>query len=183
MFGISKDFKMETFGMISHFFSDFSSNAKVLQSAISLLPALTERKRCIDMHYSIASSLLKSIQSRSLNKFFEVEERISSGATGSAAVTKKEVLRMSSTESFSLPILSLFWEEFHPVEFTFSFKLIRFWNISGMKRMNLRTDWDSFVYGTLVMKVFQPRKSKNVKRLCRVGVWLEKPSNILSSND
>ncbi|TPX32642.1 hypothetical protein SmJEL517_g04337 [Synchytrium microbalum] len=50
--------------------------AKGLKDAISALPELTERKRIIDMHMNLATALLKSIQERSLDTFFEMEETI-----------------------------------------------------------------------------------------------------------
>eukprot|EP00124_Ichthyophonus_hoferi_P003822 Ihof_evm2s360 gene=Ihof_evmTU2s360 len=54
---------------------DLSANAKLLTSAVSNLPALTEKKRLIDMHTSIAWALLDHIKTRGLDMFFEVEER------------------------------------------------------------------------------------------------------------
>ncbi|KAJ1569610.1 Vesicle trafficking between the ER and Golgi, partial [Nowakowskiella sp. JEL0078] len=57
--------------------NDFSSNAKTLKVAITALPQLTERKRTIDMHMTIATALLKSIQERQLDLFFSLEESIS----------------------------------------------------------------------------------------------------------
>ncbi|KAJ3129954.1 Vesicle trafficking between the ER and Golgi [Nowakowskiella sp. JEL0407] len=56
--------------------SDFSSNAKTLKVAITALPQLTERKRTIDMHMTIATVLLKAIQERQLDVLFSLEESI-----------------------------------------------------------------------------------------------------------
>ncbi|KAJ3343785.1 Vesicle trafficking between the ER and Golgi [Gonapodya sp. JEL0774] len=56
--------------------NDFSANAKVLKTAINQLPELTERKRTIDMHMNIATSLLNSIKERNLDYFFAEEESI-----------------------------------------------------------------------------------------------------------
>ncbi|KXS21864.1 Sec1-like protein [Gonapodya prolifera JEL478] len=57
--------------------NDFSANAKVLKTAINQLPELTERKRTIDMHMNMATSLLNSIKERNLDFFFAQEETIS----------------------------------------------------------------------------------------------------------
>lgn len=56
--------------------SDFTSGAKGLTSAIKQLPELTERKRLLDMHMNIATSLLRIIQERRLDQFFAMEEAI-----------------------------------------------------------------------------------------------------------
>eukprot|EP00116_Pleurobrachia_bachei_P017739 sb/3478001/ len=40
-----------------------------------------EKKKRVDMHINIATSLSESIKSRSLDKFFEVEEKIMTKAT------------------------------------------------------------------------------------------------------
>ncbi|KAI9102828.1 Sec1-like protein [Phlyctochytrium arcticum] len=56
--------------------NDFSSGAKGLTSAIKQLPELTERKRLLDMHMNIATSLLRTIQERHLDQFFAIEEAI-----------------------------------------------------------------------------------------------------------
>jgi len=47
-----------------------------LKSLVSNLPALTEKKRIIDMHMNIATSLLKSIKERQLDFFVQFEETI-----------------------------------------------------------------------------------------------------------
>ncbi|RKO93436.1 Sec1-like protein [Blyttiomyces helicus] len=56
--------------------SDFSSNAKGLSVAIKQLPELTERKRVLDMHMNIATSLFELIRERQLDQFFAMEENI-----------------------------------------------------------------------------------------------------------
>ncbi|KAI8799877.1 Sec1-like protein [Cladochytrium replicatum] len=56
--------------------TDMTSNAKQLQAALTALPELTERKRFIDQHMTIATTLLKSIQERQLDVFFSMEEAI-----------------------------------------------------------------------------------------------------------
>ena len=56
--------------------TDPGSSAMHLKAAVSSLPALTERKRTIDMHMNIASALLKVIKDRCLDSFIVTEETI-----------------------------------------------------------------------------------------------------------
>jgi len=58
-----------------------SDNTAKLSSAVTDLPRLLEQKRLIDMHTSLATSLLEFIKKRRLDVFFELEEKIMSGAT------------------------------------------------------------------------------------------------------
>ena len=53
-----------------------SDNTQRLNSAISSLPALLEKKRLIDMHTSLATAMLDQIKLRKLDVFFELEEKI-----------------------------------------------------------------------------------------------------------
>lgn len=64
---------------------DISDNTAKLTSAMSSLPELLEKKRQIDMHTTIATSILSCIKQRKLDEFFELEEKIISK---SAAVDK-----------------------------------------------------------------------------------------------
>jgi len=50
------------------------SNTRNLMSAISSLPQLTERKKVIDKHTNMATSLLKQIQARALKQYWDREE-------------------------------------------------------------------------------------------------------------
>lgn len=50
--------------------------AQGLKVAMTQLPALTERKRTIDMHMNIATALLRVIKERSLDAFVVAEEAI-----------------------------------------------------------------------------------------------------------
>eukprot|EP01134_Creolimax_fragrantissima_P003118 CFRG3118T1 len=54
---------------------DLSSNAAKLNSAVSNLPQLTEKKRHIDLHTTLAWALLDQIKERALDNFFEIEDR------------------------------------------------------------------------------------------------------------
>ncbi|CAG9819608.1 unnamed protein product [Phaedon cochleariae] len=57
-----------------------SDNTAKITSAVNSLPQLLEKKRLIDMHTSVATSLLNIIKSRKLDTFFELEEKIMSKA-------------------------------------------------------------------------------------------------------
>lgn len=58
-----------------------SNNTARLTNAVNNLPQLLEMKRLIDMHTSIATSILNFIKSRRLDTFFELEEKIMSKQT------------------------------------------------------------------------------------------------------
>ena len=58
-----------------------TDNTAKLTSAVSSLPELLEKKRLIDMHCSLATSVLDCIKLRRLDVFFELEEKIMSGTT------------------------------------------------------------------------------------------------------
>ncbi|KAL8802537.1 MAG: hypothetical protein Q9200_006550 [Gallowayella weberi] len=53
-----------------------NTSAQHLKAAITLLPALRERKATLDMHMNIATALLKGIKDRQLDNFFQIEESI-----------------------------------------------------------------------------------------------------------
>jgi len=55
---------------------DISGNTAKLTSAMTSLPELLEKKRLIDMHTTIATSLLGCIKERKLDEYFEMEETI-----------------------------------------------------------------------------------------------------------
>ena len=59
---------------------DISGNTAKLTSAMTSLPELLEKKRLIDMHTTIATSLLGCIKERKLDEYFEMEEKIMSKA-------------------------------------------------------------------------------------------------------
>ena len=61
--------------------SDIDPNANVdtslIQQAVEALPELTARKVTLDMHMDVLASLLKELEARSLDKFFEIEQNFS----------------------------------------------------------------------------------------------------------
>lgn len=52
------------------------SNTKHIQEAIKLLPELTHRKNIIDMHMTVLSNLIKELESKNLDSFFEIEQNL-----------------------------------------------------------------------------------------------------------
>lgn len=52
---------------------DTTSDTSKIQQAVDALPELTARKATLDMHMDVLASLLKELESKSLDKFFEVE--------------------------------------------------------------------------------------------------------------
>ncbi|CAH6722912.1 protein Sly1p [[Candida] jaroonii] len=50
-----------------------TSDTVKMQQAVDALPELTARKATLDMHMDVLASLLKELESKSLDKFFEVE--------------------------------------------------------------------------------------------------------------
>ncbi|KAG6557209.1 hypothetical protein Mapa_001136 [Marchantia paleacea] len=89
--------------------SDFSDeelmgNTKHLMSAVNSLPELTERKRMIDKHTNLATSLLGEIKSRHLDNFCSTEEdMLARGSVDKSGVlaalkgkgTKEDKLRLA----------------------------------------------------------------------------------------
>lgn len=59
-------------------YSLVNDNTEKLTNAVNSLPQLMEKKRLIDMHTKIATSILNFIKSRRLDSFFEMEEKIMS---------------------------------------------------------------------------------------------------------
>lgn len=57
-----------------------TDNTSRITSAVNSLPQLLEKKRLIDMHTNVATSILNYIKSRKLDTFFELEEKIMSKA-------------------------------------------------------------------------------------------------------
>lgn len=62
-------------------FSMVNDTTARLTTAINSLPQLMEKKRLIDMHTKIATSILNCIKERRLDSFFELEEKIMSKQT------------------------------------------------------------------------------------------------------
>lgn len=62
-------------------FSMVNDNTEKLTNAVNSLPQLLEKKRLIDMHTKVATSILNAIKLRRLDSFFEIEEKIMSKST------------------------------------------------------------------------------------------------------
>ena len=66
---------------ILKFVRDGSLNPNQLKATLTAMPKLTEKKRVIDMHMNVATSLLNEIKSRELDNFFAAEDNISKQAS------------------------------------------------------------------------------------------------------
>ena len=59
-------------------FNDIDNNENAdtlkIQQAVDALPQLTARKSTLDMHMDVLASLLKELEAKSLDKFFEIEQ-------------------------------------------------------------------------------------------------------------
>ncbi|SGZ50243.1 CIC11C00000005033 [Sungouiella intermedia] len=51
-----------------------NTDTSLIQQAVEALPELTARKTTLDMHMDVLASLLKELEARSLDKFFEIEQ-------------------------------------------------------------------------------------------------------------
>jgi hypothetical protein len=76
------------------------ANTRGLMAAVSSLPELTERKRCIDKHTNLATRLLGEIKGRGLDQYYNTEEDLLTGQADLPAMEK--LLRVSE--------LSCFWQ-------------------------------------------------------------------------
>jgi len=56
--------------------NDPGVQAQHLKTAVTLLPELQARKAILDMHMSVLGALIKGIQNRSLDSYFELEQNI-----------------------------------------------------------------------------------------------------------
>lgn len=54
-----------------------NTDTSLMQQAVEALPELTARKATLDMHMDVLASLLKELEARSLDKFFEIEQNFS----------------------------------------------------------------------------------------------------------
>lgn len=70
-----------------------------LSSAIGSLPELLEQKRLIDLHTSVATTLLDNIKERKLDILFETEEKLLNGQ-GLVVVFFLSLEKKSKNEDF-----------------------------------------------------------------------------------
>ncbi|WBW75000.1 SNARE binding protein Sly1 [Schizosaccharomyces osmophilus] len=61
---------------LEEFNADAFTDSTYLKAAVSLLPELTARKQLLDMHMSIATTILKAIKERHLDDFFQMEDNV-----------------------------------------------------------------------------------------------------------
>lgn len=55
---------------------DSAQDTNKIQQAVDALPELTTRKATLDMHMDVLASLLKELEAKSLDKFFEIEQNL-----------------------------------------------------------------------------------------------------------
>merc|ERR1712032_369133 len=65
---------------------------KTLFAAMGALPEMTEKKRSIDMHTNIATSILNEVKERRLDEYFELEDQFSTQSVSSSVSQLRELL-------------------------------------------------------------------------------------------
>jgi len=63
-----------------------------LMGAINALPEMTEKKRIIDMHTNIATALLGEVKARELDRYYELEDQLSSQSMGTSVSQMEQLL-------------------------------------------------------------------------------------------
>lgn len=58
--------------------SNLNADTMHIQQAVDALPRLTAKKKTLDMHMDILSTLINELQARGLDKFFDIEQNINS---------------------------------------------------------------------------------------------------------
>lgn len=84
---------------------DANIDTSLMQQAVEALPELTARKVTLDMHMDVLASLLKELEARSLDKFFEIEQNCSNPKVQSEFL---ELLRSDSKRDNSADKLRTF---------------------------------------------------------------------------
>lgn len=84
---------------------DSKADTSLIQQAVEALPELTTRKSTLDMHMDVLASLLKELEARSLDKFFEIEQNFNNPKIQSEFL---ELLRSSSKRDNSADKLRTF---------------------------------------------------------------------------
>ncbi|GEQ71209.1 hypothetical protein JCM33374_g4890 [Metschnikowia sp. JCM 33374] len=77
-----------------------NTDTSLIQQAVEALPELTARKATLDMHMDVLASLLKELEARSLDKFFEVEQNFNNPKVQSEFLD----LLKSDSKRITLPI-------------------------------------------------------------------------------
>lgn len=84
---------------------DANTDTSLIQQAVEALPELTARKTTLDMHMDVLGSLLKELEAKTLDKFFEIEQSFSDPKVQSEFL---ELLRSDSKRDNSLDKLRTF---------------------------------------------------------------------------
>ncbi|PFH36514.1 Sec1 family protein [Besnoitia besnoiti] len=71
---------------------DACGSAQGIMTAVSALPRLTEKKRSLDAHTSIATALVNHIKARGLDGFFETEQNFDSDREVEAVANAKKMI-------------------------------------------------------------------------------------------
>jgi hypothetical protein len=85
-----------------------ASSTRSLTAAVSSLPELTERKRAIDKHTNVATTLLKAIKARGLDHLYATEEELIRGKGDAGTVERLVAPAAAGTPSDKLR-LALVW--------------------------------------------------------------------------
>ncbi|KAF4643692.1 Sec1 family protein [Toxoplasma gondii] len=75
---------------------DASGSAQGILTAVSALPGLTEKKRSLDTHTSLATALVDHIKARGLDSFFETEQNFDTDRDPDAVSNAKKLIARTS---------------------------------------------------------------------------------------
>ena len=85
--------------------NDPSLQAQHLKTAVTLLPELQARKAIMDMHMEVLGALIKGIQNRSLDSYFELEQNITKQTKPQMLALLKEAKGSNATDKLRLFII------------------------------------------------------------------------------
>merc|ERR1711871_864612 len=64
-----------------------------IAAAMNALPEMTEKKRSIDMHTNVATTLLNKIKARELDHYYEIEDQFTSQSVGTSVSQLDQLLQ------------------------------------------------------------------------------------------